>query len=113
MSALASYSPAELRTPATSAKPSRVKFAGIALRTVFLCILFVLVARVSSPQHVGSTWLDMRPGDLIRTALGVAVCMWIVIHMFILPKDSGAFRTWVYLGAILTPLAVLCSIVVW
>lgn len=113
MSVLASDRPMGLQTIATGAKLSGVRLGGIVLRTLFLCALFVLVARVSSPQHLGSTWLDMRPGDLIRATLGVAVCGWVFIHMFVLPKDAGAYRTWVYLGAILTPLAVLCGVVVW
>jgi len=113
MSVLTSNRPVAVHANATSGRSSKVRLAGIILRTVFLCVLFVLVARVSSPQRMGSTWLDMKPGDLIRAALGVSVCAWIVIHMFILPKDPGAYRTWVYLGAILTPLAVLCGIVVW
>jgi hypothetical protein len=40
-----------------------VRAAGVVLRSLFLIILIVMVARVAAPQHVGRTWYDIpRPG---------------------------------------------------
>jgi cell division protein FtsW (lipid II flippase) len=59
-----------------------------------------------------STLLD-RPGDLLRVVLGFAVCLWLVVHIFILPKDAGGYRTWLYLGLALLPLSVFCMVMIW
>jgi hypothetical protein len=100
-------------------KPARieisrtVRFAGLAVRTIFIGILIVVTAHVASPQieHIWS--LYETPGDLVRVALGFAVCVWLAVHLFILPKDAGGYRTWLYLGFAILPLSVLCAIVIW
>jgi F0F1-type ATP synthase membrane subunit a len=90
-----------------------VWLAGLVVRTLFIAILIVITARVASPQleHISS--LYETPSDLVRVALGFAVCVWLAVHLFILPKDPGGYRTWLQLGVILLPLALLCAIVVW
>jgi hypothetical protein len=45
--------------------------------------------------------------------LGLAACAWLVVHLFILPKDPESYRTWLYLGLAVLPLSVLCAFVVW
>jgi hypothetical protein len=104
---------------ANSAKKSKsdipilVWIGGMAARSFFLILLTVLTARVASPQ-VENLWsLFETPDDLIRVALGFAVCAWLVVNLFIVPKDADAYRTWMYLGIVLLPLSVLCAIVVW
>ena len=89
-----------------------VWLAGVTARTVFLAILVVITARVASPQleHFSSIW--ETPSDVIRLALGIAVCAWLIVHMFILPKDARGYRTWVYLGIALVPFAILVCIAV-
>lgn len=93
--------------------PTTVWLAGLAARTVFLGILIAVVARVASPQveHLWSIY--ETPSDLLRVALGLAVCVWLAANIFIVPKDSGGYRTWAQLGIILLPLALLCAFVVW
>lgn len=83
------------------------------MRTLFIGILILITARVSSPQleHVWSIY--ETPSDLVRVALGFVVCVWLAFHIFILPKDSGGYRTWTGLGFVLLPLAVLCAVYVW
>ena len=101
-------------TKAPGAKISRtVWLGGLAVRTIFIAILVVITARVASPQveHVWSLW--ETPSDLIRVALGVAVCIWLLVHLFIVPKDPGGYRTWLYLGIIILPLSILCTVVIW
>jgi hypothetical protein len=93
--------------------PPLVWFGGVAVRTLFLIVLTVLTARVASPQIERLSSIYETPGDLIRVLLGVGVCSWFIVHLFILPKDAGAYRTWMYLGLAVIPLSVLCAIVVW
>ncbi len=90
-----------------------VWLGGLAVRTIFIATLIVITARVASPQiEVLWTLLD-TPGDLIRVALGFGVCVWLLVHIFILPKDPDGYRTWLYLGLALLPLTVLCAVVIW
>jgi hypothetical protein len=101
-------------TKAPDARISRtVWLAGLAVRTIFIAILIVITARVASPQleHIWSLW--ETPSDLVRVALGVSVCGWLLVHIFILPKDPSGYRTWLYLGLAILPLSVLCAVVIW
>ncbi|MDE2064478.1 MAG: hypothetical protein KGJ00_18920 [Bradyrhizobium sp.] len=93
--------------------PSHIWAGGVAVRSIFLIILVVLTARVASPQMERLSSLYETPGDLIRVLIGVAVCAWFIVNVFKLPKDSGAYRTWLYMGLALLPLAALCAYVVW
>jgi hypothetical protein len=112
-----------LTLPADNAKKSDKKskpqvpvgiwLCGVTARTLFLVVLTVLTARVASPQTENLWSLFETPGDLIRVALGLGVCLWLVVNLFIFPKDAGAYRTWMYLGPTLLPLTVLCAYVVW
>jgi hypothetical protein len=90
-----------------------VWLGGVAGRTLFLIALIILTARVASPQIERLSSVYETPGDLIRVLMGLGVCAFIVVHLFILPKDAGAYRTWMYLGPVLLPLAILCAFVVW
>jgi hypothetical protein len=102
------------KTKAPDETTSRsVWLGGVAVRTIFIVVLIAITARVSSPQveHIWSLW--ETPSDAVRVALGVAVCGWLVVHLFMLPKDGGGYRTWLRLGVIILPLSVLCAIVVW
>lgn len=102
------------KTKAPDAEISRgVWLGGLAVRTIFIAILIVVTARVANPQmeHIWSLW--ETPGDVVRVALGVAVCGWLLVHMFILPKDAAGYRTWLYLGLAILPLSLLCAVVIW
>jgi hypothetical protein len=93
--------------------PAYVRIGGLVFRTLFLIVLTVLTARVASPQIEHLSSLYETPGDLVRVILGFAVCVWFVANLFILPKDAGAYRTWLYLGLALLPLSLLCVFVGW
>ena len=101
------------KKPSDAKSSTTVRLAGMAVRTLFIAILVLITARVSSPQmeHIWS--LYETPGDLIRVAVGLVVCVWLAVHVFILPKDPSGYRTWLYLGLAILPLAVLCAIAVW
>src|ERR1700761_329477 len=106
--------PPKTKADAESAKPTSYVWAGgVAVRTLFLIVLTVLTARVASPQMERLSSLYETPGDLIRVLMGVGVCGWFIVNLFILPKDAGAYRTWMYMGLALLPLAALCAYVVW
>ncbi len=97
-----------------AAKPTFLVWAGgVAVRTIFLLVLIVLTARVASPQMERLSTIYETPGDLVRVLMGVAVCAWFIVNVFRLPKDGGAYRTWMYMGLALLPLAALCAYVVW
>jgi hypothetical protein len=93
--------------------PNSIKIVGLILRTIFMASLLIIAAHVSAPQNVGPTWLDLPVGDVVRAALGFAFCLWVLVHIFILPKDPAAYRTWAYMGAVLVPLAVICGFAIW
>ena len=93
--------------------PLRMRIAGTLLRALFIAALVVVTLRVSSPQSETIWSAYETPGDLIRLTLGLLVCLWIIIHLFMLPKDPEGYRTWVYLGLVAVPFAVICAIAVW
>jgi len=83
----------------------------VAVRSILLIVLTVIIARVASPQ-VESLWTVLEtPSDLLRVGLGFTVCMWITANIFLLPKDTDAYRF--YLGPVILPLSVLCAVVAW
>jgi hypothetical protein len=94
-------------------RPRRMRMAGKVLRALFILILIVVTVRVASPQNESLWSIYETPSDLIRLLLGLIVCLWLAIHLFIMPKDEGAYRTWFYLGIALLPLATITAIVIW
>ena len=93
--------------------PIRLRLIGMLLRAIFIAALVVVTVRVSSPQSETIWSAYETPGDFIRIALGLLVCIWIIVHLFMLPKDPESYRTWVYLGLVAVPFAVICAIAVW
>lgn len=73
----------------------------------------VVTVFVSSPQNETIWSAYETPGDLVRMALGLAVCLWLLIHLFMLPKDAEGYRTWLYLGLVVVPFALICAFAVW
>ena len=93
--------------------PARLRIGGFAFRILFMGVLLVVTARVSIPQneHVWSVY--ETPGDLIRLALGLAVCLVILVHLFRRPEDPEAYRTWFYFGVVAVPFALIFAIGIW
>jgi hypothetical protein len=89
------------------------RIAGFLLRTLFIGVLLAVTVRVSAPQSESIWSAYETPGDLIRLALGVAVGLWILFHLFTLPKDPETYKTWVYLGLVVAPFALAVAIAVW
>jgi len=100
--------------PQEKYSPSRrVRIAGLVLRALFILILIAVTARVALPQNETIWSAYETPGDLIRIGLGLLVCLWLGVHVFILPKDAEAYRTWLYLGIAVLPLAIICAVAIW
>ena len=93
--------------------PASVRVAAVVLRSLFLIILIVMVARVAAPQTAGRTWYDVPPGDLIRVGLGFGICALALVDLFILPKDPGAYRMWMNFGIVLVPVLLIFVIAIW
>jgi len=93
--------------------PLYIWIGGVAVRSLFLMVLTILTARVARPQIEHLTSVYETPGDLIRVLMGFGICTWFIVHLFILPKDPGAYRTWMYLGIAVLPLSVLFAFAVW
>jgi hypothetical protein len=90
-----------------------MKLAGAVVRVLFMCVLLAVIARVAAPQSETIWSAYETPDDLVRMALGLAAGIWILAHLFIPPKDAAAYRTWLYLGIVLLPFAIICAVVIW
>src|SRR5262249_41850702 len=104
--------PPDVGTP-PSTIPMGLRALAMAVSALFIGALVVVSVRVSCA--LGETFSSVygTSGDLIRLALGFAVCLWIVIHLFMLPKDAEGYRTWVYLGLVVVPLALAVAFAIW
>jgi hypothetical protein len=83
------------------------------LRALFLAALIVIIARVSSPQSETIWTVFETPEDVVRLALGFAACAWLVVHIFMFPKDAEGYRTWLYFGLVSVPLAWAIALAKW
>jgi hypothetical protein len=104
---------ADTARKSNSELPVSVWIGGVTVRALFIVMLIVVTARVASPQIENLRSVFETPGDLIRVALGSAVCVWFVFQIFILPKDPDAYKIWLYLGVAILPLSLLCAVVIW
>jgi hypothetical protein len=68
--------------------PLAVRILAIALRALFSGALVAVTVGVSSPQSESLASVHETLGDLIRLALGFAVCLWISIHLFMPPRTA-------------------------
>ena len=93
--------------------PAHIWLIGVALRTLLIVLLAVVTIRVASPQ-TETVWSAYEtPSELVRMALGLGVVIFLAVQIFRLPKDTEGYRTWVYLGAAIIPLGILCAVVIW
>jgi F0F1-type ATP synthase membrane subunit a len=94
--------------------PRALRIFAIILRALFLGALIAIIARVSSPQSETIWTVYESPADLTRLAVGLAACVWLVIHIFfMLPKDAEGYRTWLYFGPVGVPLAWVIAVAKW
>ena len=104
--------PPDVGTPASTI-PMGLRILAMVLRALFIGALVAVTARISSPQSESILTVYKTPGDLIRLALGIAGCLWMVIQLFMLPEDEEGYRIWLYLGPVVVPLALAVAIAIW
>jgi hypothetical protein len=74
-------------------------FVGLLFRSLFIIAFALGVLWSSMPAGGEIANLSKLPTpDLIRAILGIIICIAAVVHVFIRPKDSEAYRTWTYIG---------------
>jgi lysylphosphatidylglycerol synthetase-like protein (DUF2156 family) len=93
--------------------PLGLRVLSTVLRVAFIVLLLVVTVRVSLPQNETILTVYDTPGDLVRMALGLVVCIWIACQLFAAPKDAHSHRTWVYLGLAAIPFILICMIATW
>ena len=102
----------EMKLPDPGVSPW-LRIGAIVLRTIFIALLFTLTVRVSMPQSETIWTAYETPADLIRLALGVAMCLWLGSQLLSGPRDVQGYRTWLYLGLVAVPFTIICLIAVW
>src|SRR5262245_65626015 len=93
--------------------PVSLRILAIILRALFISALVAITVRVSTPQSETLWSVHETRGDLIRLVLGLAVALWIVIHLFTIPKTVAAYKRWVYLGLVVAPISLAAAVVIW
>jgi len=104
--------PRNAKLPASDGS-NALRLAAIVLRATFILILLVLTLRVSMPQNETIWTAYDTPADLVRLLLGLGVCLWLGFQLFQGPKDASGYRTWLYLGLVAVPFALICLFAVW
>jgi len=99
--------------PEREVAPVWLRMLVMLLRIVFYGALIAITIRLSSPQSETIWSVRETLSDLIRLALGFAVCLWLVIHFFMLPKEADVYTFWLYLGLVLAPCALAFAVLIW
>jgi TRAP-type C4-dicarboxylate transport system permease small subunit len=93
--------------------PIGLRLLAIALRVLFIGALVAITVRVSGPQSEKLSSIHETPEDLVRVALGFAACLWIVLHLFRIPRTPEGYRRSLYLGLVIAPIACVVAVLVW
>jgi hypothetical protein len=93
--------------------PIGIRVIAVCLRALFVGALIAIAMRVSFPQSETFWSVHETPGDLARLGLGFAVCLWVTIHLFTLPKTVEAYKRWINLGLVIAPVALALAIIIW
>lgn len=101
------------QTPSETATPFGLRALATVLRLAFIALLVVVTVHVSMPQNETIWTAYDTPGDLIRLALGVAVCGWLAVQLFAKPMETDGYRTWLYLGLAAVPFVLICIVAIW
>ena len=90
-----------------------MRVLGLILRTLFLLVVIAITTRVAAPQNETLSTIYDTPSDLFRIVLGVIVCGFVAVQIFLYPKNPAEMRKWVPIGLAVLPLALLCAVVSW
>jgi FtsH-binding integral membrane protein len=100
-------------SPASAKAGPGLRIAATILRTIFICAVGLITVSVSMPQNETIWTIYDTPLDALRLLLGLAVCVWLAIQLFKGPVDAHGYRTWLYLGIVAVPFALICLVYVW
>jgi FtsH-binding integral membrane protein len=100
-------------SPAGTKAPPGLRIVATVLRTIFICAVGLTTLGVSMPQNETIWTIYDTPLDVLRLLLGFAVCVWLAIQLFKGPVDAHGYRTWIYLGIIAVPFALICLVYAW
>ena len=89
------------------------KIVAIVLRSLFLIFLVAIIVRASLPQSETIWTIYDEPVDVARLLIGLLASVWIVYHLFRLPRDAQGYRIWAHLGIILVPLTLATLFAFW
>ena len=90
-----------------------VRIAATFLRAMLIGTLVLLMWHISLPQNETIWTAYDTPRDLVRVALGLVVCVWLLVQLFRGPRDAYGYRTWLYLGIVAVPFALICLVAIW
>jgi FtsH-binding integral membrane protein len=107
-----SQSPSDPSPAGAKAAPA-LRIAATVLRTTFICAVGLITLGVSMPQNETIWTVYDTPLDVLRLLLGLAVCVWLAVQLFKGPVDAHGYRTWIYLGIVAVPFALICLVYVW
>lgn len=93
--------------------PTGLRLTATLLRVLFIGVLIVITLRISMPQNETIWTVYDTPLDVVRMVLGFGVCLWLGFQFFKGPNDVHGYRTWLYLGLVAVPFALICLIAVW
>lgn len=93
--------------------PAGLRVTAIVLRTIFICALVLITLGVSLPQNETIWTIYDTPLDVVRMLLGLVVCVWLAVQLFKGPRDAHGYRTWIYLGIVAVPFALICLAYLW
>lgn len=93
--------------------PAPLRIAATSLRTVFIVLLGIVTLRVTvaEPETLFSAYVKW--GDLVRLALGLAVCVWLAMQLFKGPESVKGYWVWLYIGLVAVPFTLICLIAIW
>jgi hypothetical protein len=93
--------------------PTLLRLAATSLRIVFIFLLGAVTLRVSMPERETLFSAYVKWGDLVRMALGLAVCVWLATQLFKGPVTLKGYRVWLFLGLVAVPFVLICLIAIW
>jgi len=93
--------------------PTPLRLAALSLRSACILLLGVITLRVTIPERDTLFSAYVKWGELVRMALGVAVCVWLAMRLFKGPETIKGCWVWLYLGLVAVPFALICLIAIW
>jgi hypothetical protein len=92
--------------------PIHWKIAGTLFRSIFLIAVAIVTVRISLPETLSAAaFAHFSIADFARSAIGIAICGFMVFELFRRPRDDHGYRAWVYIGLALLAVLVFVAAV--